>query len=140
MTFLNFNTITLWKKYKLFEIHPNTNTNQYFNIKYEYNFSLWSQYYLGCPIIIKGCWIPSILWVSQSYLFVFLKKCKIFILMLWSFTLDFTSSLLNLFLCTYPPRKIKKFVTVSKLENSLLQDHLHNSCLSPDCTRVRWPS
>lgn len=38
MTFLNSNTITLWKKYKMFEIHPNTNTNQYFNIINEYNF------------------------------------------------------------------------------------------------------
>lgn len=68
----------------------------------------------------KKNYITEINQIQSLYIAINLNTLRTVILILWSFTLAFTVSLSNIFLCTYlSTTKTKKYMTELELEKQL---------------------
>lgn len=68
----------------------------------------------------KKNYITEINQIQSLYISINLNTLRTVILILWSFTLAFTVSLSNIFLCTYlSTTKTKKYMTELELEKQL---------------------
>lgn len=68
----------------------------------------------------KKNYITEINQIQSLYITINLNTLRTVILILWSFTLAFTVSLSNIFLCTYlSTTKTKKYMTELELEKQL---------------------